>query len=239
MRKSGTVETPVVDRAQAERRVLRNGWLADQPEEVQRAVLKVGRLVHYPAGEFVFHAGDSSGGLYGIVGGGVGIHLPSQAGETVLAHVARCGVWFGYGPLVRGRERTLSFSLVEPSLLIHVPLATAQEIGARSPVHQRAILSVTEYGMDIAVRVIETLLIRKPDRRIAATLLRVAPQSDDRGSATGVRLTQSQLGEMANADRQVVNRALKRFEANGWIRVSYGRIGVLDESALKDFARTR
>ncbi len=134
--------------------------------------------------------------------GGVGIHLPSDAGETVLAHVARCGVWFGYGPLVRGRERTLSFSLIEPSLLIHLPLAHAQEIGASSPAHQRAILSVTEYGMDTAVRVIETLLIRQPDRRIAATLLRVAAPDEREGGTTILRLTQSQLGEMANADRK-------------------------------------
>jgi CRP-like cAMP-binding protein len=229
----------VIDRSDAERHILRWGWLADQNDALRRAVLKVARLVHYPAGEFVFHVGDESGGLYGVVTGGVGIHLPSDAGETVLAHVARCGVWFGYGPLLRQRERTLSFSLIEPSHLFHVPLAQALEIGAGSPAQQRAILSVTEYGMDTAVRVIETLLIRRPDRRIAATLLRVASPDEEAGSPTILRLTQSQLGEMANADRQVVNRALKRFEASGWISVSYGRIDLLDANALRSFATTR
>ncbi|MCF1710996.1 Crp/Fnr family transcriptional regulator [Tabrizicola sp. J26] len=229
----------MIDRGDAERRIARSGWLADQSEDLRRAVLKVSRLIHYPAGEFVFHAGDSAGGLYGVVKGGVGIYLPSEAGETVLAHVARCGVWFGYGPLTREQERTLSFSLVEPSLLIHVPLAHAQEIGARSPAHQRAILSVTEYGMDIAVRVIETLLIRRPDRRIAATLLRIAPFDEGDPCAALLRLTQAQLGEMANADRQVVNRVLKRFEALGWLRVAYGQIEILDATALRSFATKR
>lgn len=229
----------VIDRGDAERRVLRAGWLADQPEDVQGAILKAARLIHYPAGEFVFHAGDSEGGLYGVVSGGVGIHLPSDAGETVLAHVIRCGVWFGYGPLVRGRRRSLSFSLVEPSFLLHMPLSNAQEIAGRSPLHQRAILSVSEYGMDAATKVIETLLIRNTDRRIAATLLRVAPLRDAGSSSREVHLTQAQLGEMANADRQVVNRALKRLEANGWIHVSYGRIDIVDEAALGSFARAR
>jgi CRP-like cAMP-binding protein len=231
--------TAGTDRADAERRVLEAGWLAEQPEDVRRAVLKAARLIHQPAGEFVFHAGDDEGGLYGMVSGGVGIHLPSDTGETVLAHVIRSGVWFGYGPLLRGRERSLSFSLVEPSLLIHVPLAHAQEIAGRSPLHQRAILSVSAYGMDVATRVIETLLIRNTDRRIVATLLRVAPAHDDGRSPRGVRLTQAQLGEMANADRQVVNRALKRLEANGWVRASYGRIDIVDEAALRDFAHAR
>ena len=234
----GVGDAAVIDRDEAERRILRAGWLADQTEDLRRAVLKVARLVHFPAGEFVFHAGDSAGGLYGVVTGGVGIHLPSDTEETVLTHVARCGVWFGYGPLVRGQKRSLSFSLIEPSLLIHLPLAAAEDIGRRSPTHQRALLSVSEYGMDIAVRVIDTLLIRKPDRRIAATLVRVLPPREEGRPVIGVALTQAQLGSMANADRQVVNRVLKRFEACGWTSVSYGRIDILDEAALRSFART-
>jgi CRP-like cAMP-binding protein len=54
-----------------------------------------------------------------------------------------------------------------------------------------------------------------------------------------VFLTQSQLGEMANAERQVVNRALKRLEAKGWISVSYGRIEIRDAASLGTFARAR
>jgi CRP-like cAMP-binding protein len=228
---------PVIDRAEAERRILLRGWLADQSDDMRRAVLKAARLVLYPAGEFVFHAGDSEGGIYGVVSGGVGVHLPAETGETYLAHILRTGTWFGYGPLVRGRRRSLSFSLIEPSLLFHLPLSNAQEIAGRSPVHQRAILSVGEYGMDVATRVIETLLIRHSDRRIAATLLRVAPLHEEEPGEREIQLTQAQLGEMANADRQVVNRVLKRFEAEGWVHVSYGRIRIADAAAIREFAR--
>lgn len=227
----------VIDRAEAERRILARGWLADQSDDMRRVVLKVARLTLYPAGEFVFHAGDSEGGLYGVVRGGIGVHLPADSGDTLLAHVLRTGVWFGYGPLVRGRRRSLSFSIVEPSLLFHVPLASAQEIAGRSPLYQRAILSVSEYGMDVATRVIETLLIRKSDRRIAATLLRVAPLHEEEPAACEIQLTQAQLGEMANADRQVVNRVLKRFEAEGWLKVSYGLIRITDAYAMREFMR--
>jgi CRP/FNR family transcriptional regulator, cyclic AMP receptor protein len=226
----------VIDKAEAERRILRAGWLADQPEDVRRLVLKGARIVDYRAGDFIFHAGDAEGGIYGVITGGVGVHLPSDEGISVLAHILRCGGWFGYGPLVRGRKRSLSFSLVEPSTLFHLPLATAQEIAQASHAHQRAILSVGEYGMDAATKVIETLLIRNTDRRVAGTLLRVAAHPDGEAGATEVLLTQAQLGEMANAERQVVNRALKRLEAKGIVRVSYGRIGIVDRAALRKFA---
>ena len=229
-------KSPVIDRSEAERRVLRAGWLADQPENVRSLVLKNARMIDCQAGAFIFHAGDAEGGIYGVITGGVGVHLPSDEGIAVLAHILRCGGWFGYGPLVRGRKRGMSFSLIEPSLLFHVPLANAQGVAQISLAHQRAILSVSEYGMDVATKVIETLLIRSTERRIAATLLRVAPLPEDAGSVTEVMLTQSQLGEMANAERQVVNRALKRLEAKGTIRVSYGRIEIVDKVALQKVA---
>jgi CRP-like cAMP-binding protein len=126
---------------------------------------------------------------------------------------------------------------VEPSLLFHLPLSNAQEIAGRSLQNQRAVLSVGEYGMDVATRVVETLLIRNSDRRIAATLLRVAPLPDGETPACDIHLTQAQIGEMANADRQVVNRVLKRFEAEGWVHISYGRIRIADAAALRAFVK--
>jgi CRP/FNR family cyclic AMP-dependent transcriptional regulator len=229
-----------IKRSDAERRILRHGWIADQPKEVSVAVLKIARLVFYPAGDFVFHADDSAGGMHGVVTGGVGIHIPAAGGESVLAHVARCGVWFGYGPFLRGRRRSLTFSLTEPSWLTHVPLSGIQKIARRSLMHQHALLSVSEYGMDVATKVIETLLIRDSDCRIAATLLRVAPPREDDESAPhpDILLTQAKLGEMANLDRQIVNRILRQMEAKGWVQVSYGRIRIVDPTALEAFAQS-
>jgi len=228
-----------MERSSAERRILQRGWLAEQPEEVRAAVLQRARLVRHDAGDFVFHAGDGPGGICGVVSGGVGVYLPTIGGDLRLAHVGRCGVWFGYGPLIRGRHRSLSFSPTEATWLLQVPLPALQDIAGSSPVHQRAIFSIGEYGMDTAIGVIESLLIQNHARRIAATLLRVMPPPGDEGEVAPaeVILTQSQLGEMASLGRQVVNRELRRMEASGWLAVSYHRIKVLAPHALARFAQ--
>jgi len=148
-------------------------------------------------------------------------------------------VWFGYGPFIRGRRRVLSFSPTEVTWLLQVPLPSLQEIAGTSPLHQRAILSVGEYGMDTAITIIENLLTQNNARRIAATLLRVTPAPDEsRGKEpVEVILTQSQLGEMASVGRQVVNRELQRLEMKGWVSVSYSRIKILNRAALVAFAQ--
>ncbi|MGI1660940.1 Crp/Fnr family transcriptional regulator [Palleronia sp. KMU-117] len=219
-----------MDRAEAEKRILRRGWLAAQAPALQSAVLKKARLVSYPAGDFLFHAGDDPGGIYGVVRGGVGIHVPSFTGEVLLSHVARTGVWFGYGPLMSGQSRTLTFSLLEATEVYHVPLAALDEIERTAPENARAIHAISDFGVAVSMSVVGTLQIRDPDRRIAATLLRVAPPAEDLspGEPHEVLLTQTQLAELANAGRQQVNRALKRMEARGWLTASYGRIVFTD-----------
>lgn len=228
-----------MDRAEAEQRILRRGWLSEQPEDVRAAVLRNARLVRLSAGEPIFHAGDEKGGIGGVVSGGVGVYLPSSNAEFRLAHIGRCGLWFGYGPLIRGRRRSLTFSPTEPTWLMRVPLSSLHEIAGSSIVHQRALSSVGEYGMDVAITVIDNLLIRNHARRIAATLLRVMDDPDETGihAVTDVLLTQTQIGEMASVGRQVVNRELQRMEGNGWLAVSYNRITLLNQDALAKFAQ--
>jgi CRP/FNR family transcriptional regulator, cyclic AMP receptor protein len=226
-----------MNRSEGERRILQRGWLAEQDEEIRSAVLQRARLAKHSESDFVFHAGDEAGGICGVVSGGIGVYFPTTNGEFNLVHIGRCGMWFGYGPLVRGRRRSLSFSPTEPTWLLHVPLPALQEVARMSPLHQRALLSVSEYGMDAAAHTIETLIIRNPTCRIAATLLRVAPLPEEHaGVETDIVLTQSQLAELACIGRHTVNRALQEMEEKGWLRSTYGKIRILDRYALAAFA---
>jgi CRP-like cAMP-binding protein len=229
-----------MDSAEAEQRILRRGWLSEQPEYIRAAVLRNAQLVRYAAGEPIFHAGDEKGGICGVISGGVGVYVPTGGADFRLVHIGRCGLWFGYGPLIRSRRRSLTFSPTEPTFLMRVPLPALQKIAGTSLAHQRAVLSVGEYGMDAAITIIDNLSIRNHARRIAATLLRVMHDPDETGVhvVTDILLTQTQIGEMASVGRQVVNRELRRMEARGWLSVSYNRITVLSRDALAEFAQS-
>jgi hypothetical protein len=51
-----------------------------------------------------------------------------------------------------------------------------------------------------------------------------------------VRVSQTELGRLANASRKLVNKALKRFAEAVWVAPHYGAIQILDVQALKQFA---
>jgi CRP/FNR family transcriptional regulator, cyclic AMP receptor protein len=206
-------------------------WLSSQTPEFRAEVLRWTRVVERKANTVVTHFGDSPTGLYGVVDGAIGIHVPGHEGRLVLSHILRRGTWFGQTPLFTGRPSTLSFSVIEDARLLFLPMAKALEIVADRPDWTRAFYSVSGFGMEIAIATVVTLQIRNPARRIAATLLRIAPDGEDERPVT-VAISQEHLGEIANAARDVVNRALKRFEAEGWISVGYRSVTILRRGDL-------
>ncbi len=113
------------------------------------------------------------------------------------------------------------------------------ETASRRIAWTRAIFSVSGHGAGNAVANLGTPLVRNPARRIAASLLRIAPpRSGAEADATPIPLTQDQLGEISNAARDVVNRALQRFEDQGWIAAVYRTVTLLDRARLAAFVET-
>jgi CRP/FNR family transcriptional regulator, cyclic AMP receptor protein len=229
-----------MDEAEARRHVLQRGWLSQQPPDFTAQVLDACRLQHRDAGEFVIRFGDSPSGLYGIADGAIGLHVPNAEGSTSLASIAWRGDWIGQTAVVSGRPSAVSYSVIEPVVLLYLPMARATEIAARRIEWTRALFSVSGIASENLIANVGSLLVRNPARRIAASLLRVAPARASGSAVAPVRmtLTQTQLGEIANAARDVVNRALKRFEGQGWISVGYGTLTILDPDGLAAFVET-
>jgi CRP-like cAMP-binding protein len=228
-----------VRRSEIERRIVKRGWLSRQPAGFRRRLLSVGHVVRIGAGSGLFHAGDERGGAYGVVSGGIGAFIPVADGQLSLAHILRTGMWFGHGPLFTRERRILSFAATEPSLLLHVALAELDRIMAEDPLHARSVGMIADFGAAMAISAMADLLVRRADRRVAAALLRAtcgrdlaAPEPD-----VDYQLTQAQLGEMANASRDLVNRTLTRLAEAEMIAVGYGRIAIRDPARIAAFVR--
>jgi CRP-like cAMP-binding protein len=217
--------------------VRKRGWLARQPEIFQSALLKRAKLRAVAAEETVHLPGAEPGGMFGVVSGSFRVHVPGRGSNYVLAHVLRPGLWFGHGPLNTGRLRTMGFVAAEPSIAFHIPLAPLTQLAASDVLASRCLASLTEYSMDITVATVADLLISASDKRIASVLLRVTGAAEANRSEPPVahRLTQAQLGEMANASRDLVNRTLRGFEAKGWLTLGYNQIVIADAEALLNF----
>lgn len=221
----------------AEKILKSTGWLARQPLDFQIRFLRHGEIVEFGPDEFVLHAGDQAGGVFGIIEGAVGVLVPAEEAGLRFAHIMRTGAWFGYGPLFTGGQRTLTFRTTEPSIVMKIELARLNEVGRADLAFTRIMATLGVQTATIAIRIIHDLLIPQTDRRIAATLLRVADVQNSRSSGMReVRLNQAELAEMANTSRHSVNRTLRLFQEDSWIGVTYRHVRILNPAALSKFA---
>ncbi|MBB3126362.1 CRP/FNR family transcriptional regulator [Paenibacillus rhizosphaerae] len=67
------------------------------------------------------------------------------------------------------------------------------------------------------------------DNRLAGALLRMTA-----GEAPAVRITHQELAEEVGSVREVVTRALARFQRNGWIETSRGTVRILQRKMLEE-----
>lgn len=81
-------------------------------------------------------------------------------------------------------------------------------------------------------------------QRLASLLYRysllheVSPQCDD-GVPRKVPLSQTQLADLLQLSRQTVNEVLRTFSDEGWIRIGYKSIVILDPTALLQYSGGR
>ena len=198
----------------------------------------MGRRMSLARGARLFSAGAPPGGIYGVVSGGIAVEGCTAWHPPRMGHVHREGHWFGHGPALNGGNRTMGFRALEDSALLHVPLtALRREMRADSEM-ARLVGQMADLGTSLASWVACDLLISSAPRRVAAVLLRVtgAHEGVTPSAPDGFLLTQSEIGEMANASRLHVNRVLGQFAENGWIAKSYKHLRLLDAPALMRFA---
>ncbi len=213
------------------------GWLSLQPAEFRGEVMRRTRARRIAAGATVYAEGDPPGGLYGVAAGSVAGFARHGDGPLRLLEIIPRGQWFGSGPMLTGRPRTLGFQAHEPSLLAYLPLTAIQQMERQDPGTAKRFALISEVGNARLARIACDLAIADNMRRIAAVLLRVTGAEEGLAPfyPKGFPLTQAMLGEMANASRNLVNKAFALFEASGWIEVGYNRVRLIDWQAISRF----
>jgi CRP-like cAMP-binding protein len=214
------------------------GWLSLLPADFREAWLARAKPFTVSRGDLIYRDGDEGRCLYGVISGAMAITIGPPVLAPRLINIMSSGTWFGVGPLLREGGRKMEFRAAERSRMLRISGADIDRIAEQFVDTQRHIGALAMYGHDLSSRIAGELLIPSSSRRIAAVIIRIAAPDpvDGRVGAAGVCVTQSQLAEMANVSRNLVNVALGDFRKAGWVESRYNRLRVTDRAALVAFA---
>ncbi len=216
--------------------VTREGWLSLMPASFRQSVLERCVMQRFAAGEGIYQVGDGPGGIYGLVSGSVRITIAPGDEGPFFAHLMQPGIWVGEGPALSGQPRLVGLSAGRDSEVLHLPLAAIHALVEAQPAVWRFIGALALINVQMAIGVVNDLMIRDDAKRFIATLLRLGScrlASPARTPPIPVDASQEELGTMSNLARTTVSALLKRLEAAGLVATDYRRVIILQPDRLR------
>jgi CRP/FNR family transcriptional regulator len=158
-------------------------------------------------------------------------------GRAIALATLGAGDIFGELAMLDGEARSASVETLTDSELLALPAVDMRRLLADHP--------------EISVKLIGALTrrLRETNERVARQSFQTVPSrvagvltqliSDDGGSGDGqritIRMTQSDLAQLAGTSRESVSRFLATLERAGVVRVGRGRVTVLEPGRLRAY----
>ena len=204
-------------------------------ERSQREVAAVATQTAFAKGQTIFVQDEPGDRMFVLAEGAVKLVVRSRHGEVVELARHRPPAVFGEVALLDGGPRSASAEAIEPSLLLGIARAKVIELLRSDSGVVDALLRSLGELVRRANRQTTDLVFLDLQGRVARKLLELAEAP---GTSGGTVLdqrafTQTELAHMVGGVRQTVNLALRSLERRGLIRVSEGKIEILELDRLR------
>ncbi len=221
------------------RELLRAGrWFRGVSTGLQDQLLAAATVRRLSPEERVFARGDPPSGLFAVLDGAVRVAGVGPNGKEALLTLVVPPAWFGEIAVFDALPRTHDAISEGESQVLHVPQGALDEILRAHPAAWRELALLMTHKLRLMFVVFEEASVLPIAVRLARRILAMAEgygEWHDRTSRV-VSVRQDQLAAMLAISRQTANQALKRLEAAGVIRLTYGEIEVRDHERLRQLA---
>lgn len=202
-------------------------------DEVTR-VLSIARRRTFAAGEVVFHHDDPADTVHLISRGRFAVRVRTSVGDTAILTVLGPGEIFGevalLGPEQRRTATVESLEAGETRSLLRGDLDVLRR--THPGVSDVLIAILVGEVKRLSGHLLEALYVPS-DKRVLRRLVELAAvYGAEEVAEVTIPLRQEDLAGLAGTSRATVNRVLREEEAKGTVRLSRGKVTVVDAEAL-------
>lgn len=202
----------------------------------ERVVLAAGAPRRYRHGEVILGQGQSVDCLRLVVSGAVRLAAVVPSGREVVVGLLGSGDVFGEVALLGGGPSPVEArALGEETAVLAIPPGVLRELIRRMPATAEELLRLVAARLHDTATALEEALAHDVPTRISLRLRHLALAHGEmarEGIALPARLTQEEIGRMAGATRESVNRTLASLAARGLVQLQDRRYVVRDPEAL-------
>jgi CRP-like cAMP-binding protein len=204
--------------------------LRDEDQAWVSAQIMVGDAL---AGDVVCRIGKAPTYWFGVVQGLLKMSADNAQGDSFTYAGLSAGGWFGEGTVIKREPYRYNVQALRPSVVAGLPIESFHRLLEQSIGFNRFVMNQLNerLGQFIAAREIDRMT--NPDIRVARSLAALFNPVLFPGVGEVLQITQQELAYLVGLSRQRVNVALQRLVEQGWIKVTYGGVRVINLNALR------
>jgi CRP/FNR family transcriptional regulator len=207
--------------------------LNDLPEEAVKAIVESASPHHFDTGQVIYLEGEPAEYVYILESGWVKATRMTHEGREQGLHFLRPVEIFGDNAAFTGTTYPATTTALETTDVWMIPSETLLALVKRFPDLALAIIHILSERVLKYIELVEDLSLRSVEARLASTLLRNAELQD--GQLVVLRREWTTFDEMAvrlGTVRDVLSRAMKTLELEGYLKVDKQTIVILDAKEL-------
>jgi CRP/FNR family transcriptional regulator, cyclic AMP receptor protein len=206
-------------------------------EDDRREFLRSCRRRRFGPNEVIFHDGDPGDTLHLIDRGHVAIRVTTPLGDVATLRVLAPGEFFGELAVVSPAPRNATALAIDRVETLSVHRDQFEELRLTHPRVDRVLVEALSAEVRrLAVQLVDALYV-PVEQRVWRRLTELARTFGSDSGAAVVPLTQEDLAQVVGTTRPTVNRLLREGESAGFVRITRGRVQILDAEALARRAR--
>ncbi len=194
-------------------------------------------VLEFNNNETVFHEGDPSDKFYILASGNVKIMKHSLTGKDIILEIMSPGDAFGGVAVLDNKPYPASAQAMEPSSVIKISRQNLFLIMEEYPILKLELVKYFSDKLRDAHEMLKNIATERVERRIASLLLKLSEKVgvDDNGYLKiDFPLTRQEISEMVGTTVETCIRTMSKFQKQGLVKSSGGRI-MIKEASLRNY----
>jgi len=188
----------------------------------------------YRKGEIIFREGGIPMGIFYVRSGRVKKYKSTVKGGEQILYLCSEGELMGYHALIGEEYYPDSAATTEESQITFIPKDNFLNVLRSSPALSNTLLKALAHEFSVFVNSITSLATKSVRERLASNLLLLDEKfkSSDRGTASEINLSRTDLANMVGTAKETLVRLLQDFQRAGLIEKTNKTIRIIDRKGV-------